>query len=419
MTSSSSSTSADIVVIGAGIIGLACALRLQHDGLKVALVDRDEPGHGASFGNAGHIATEQIYPLASPQVVRGALSMLKDAEGALRLRPQYLLGIAPWLVRFLWASRPSAYKSGVAALTSLQSTAAADLQTLLAEANAAHLLHMDGHLVIIERESSLISAKREIEDLAKHGVHADWLDADQVREISPDIATPIQGAYHHQGTGHVEDPLAVCDALFAAFIKAGGQFSRYSVTHIAQHSDGFTASDSDGGKVSAKRILLAAGAWSAPLAAQLGYKVPLDTERGYHIALPQTKPAFNIPIASYERKVIMTPMSCGLRMTGTVEFGGLELPPDERRFGLLRKHIHALLPRADVDGATTWMGFRPSLPDHLPVIGKAPDGREIYFAFGHQHLGVTLAGVTSRLISNVVRGDASAETLKAFRISRF
>jgi D-hydroxyproline dehydrogenase len=409
----------DIVVIGAGIIGLACALRLQADGLKAHLADRDAPGHGASFGNAGHIATEQVYPLASPQVVRGALSMLMDAKGALRVRPQYLLGIAPWLVRFLWASRPSAYTRGVAALSALQSTAAADLHALLAVANAAQLLHMDGHLVIVERASSLVSAKREIDELAKHGITANWLNADQVQKFAPDIEAPIQGAYHYQGTGHVDDPLAVCNALFAAFTHAGGQFTRCQIERVTQSPEGFTAQGLGGVSITAKRVLLAAGAWSAPLAAQLGYALPLDTERGYHITLPQTKPAFRIPIASYERKVIMTPMSCGLRMTGTVEFGGLDLPPDERRFRLLRKHIHALLPRADVDGATTWMGFRPSLPDHLPVIGKAPDGREIYFAFGHQHLGVTLAGVTSRLISNVVRGDASAETLKAFRISRF
>jgi D-amino-acid dehydrogenase len=427
LTSSSSSTSADIVVIGAGIIGLACALRLQLDGLKVELVDRDTPGHGASFGNAGHIATEQIYPLASPQVVRGALSMLMDADGALRVRPQYLLGIAPWLARFLWASRPSAYTRGVAALTSLQATAAADLADLLQDANAAHLMHMDGHLVIVERESSLVSAKCEVDELAKHRVDADWLNADQVRKMAPEIKVNIQGAYHYRGTGHVEDPLKVCNALFAAFKKAGGQFSRCNVKHIEQHAEGFTAHGADGVSINAKRVLLAAGAWSAPLAAQLGYKIPLDTERGYHITLPQAKPAFNIPIASYERKVIMTPMSCGLRMTGTVEFGGLKLPPDERRFDFLRKHMQSLMPGADTASATKWMGFRPSLPDHLPVIGKAPDGREIYFAFGHQHLGVTLAGVTAQKIRGLLGNARLAATavhhvgqdFYALRVDRF
>ncbi len=418
MTSSSRTTSADIVVIGAGIVGLACALRLQHEGLKVVLIDRDAPGHGASFGNAGHIATEQIYPLASPQVIRGALSMLMDREGALRIRPQYLFGIAPWLARFVWASRPSAFARGIAALAALQSTAVADLTELLQLAGASHLLHMDGHMVLVERESSLATAKREIDDLAKYGIQSRWLNAQQVNELAPDIAVPIQGAYHYQGTGHVDDPLAICDALFAAFKQAGGTFTRCRVERIAQHGREFTVTGEGGIKVLGQRVLLAAGAWSAPLAAQLGFRVPLDTERGYHITLPNTKPAFSIPVAGYERKVIMTPMTCGLRMTGTVEFGGLSLPPDPHRFELLRQNMRALLPTADVSTATMWMGFRPSLPDHLPVIGRASDGREIYFAFGHQHLGVTLAGVTARLIAEGVNGRLMQD-LTAYRADRF
>jgi D-amino-acid dehydrogenase len=410
--------SADIVVIGAGIVGLACALRLQHDGLKVVLIDRDAPGHGASFGNAGHIATEQISPLASPQVVRGALSMLTDRKGALRIRPQYLLGIAPWLARFVWASRPLAFARGVAALSALQSTAVADLKDLLAIAGASQMLHMDGHLVLVEREASRAAAHREIDDLAKHGIHARWLDALQVKAFAPDIAVPVQGAYHYHGTGHLDDPLAVCNAVFAAFQQAGGAFTKCHVKQIAKDQHGYAISGTDGMQCRGKRVLLAASAWSAPLAAQLGFRVPLDTERGYHITLPTTKPAFSIPVASYERKVIMTPMTCGLRMTGTVEFGGLNLPPDPQRFELLRQNMRAMLPNADVSTATTWMGFRPSLPDHLPVLGRAPDGREIYFAFGHQHLGVTLAGVTARLIADCVRGRLTAD-LKAYRPDRF
>ncbi len=418
MTSSSRTTSADIVVIGAGVVGLACALRLQHDGLKVILIDRDAPGHGASFGNAGHIATEQIYPLASPQVVRGALSMLMDREGALRIRPQYLLGIAPWLARFVWAARPSSFARGVAALSALQSTAVADLTNLLQIAGASHMLHMDGHLVLVEHPDSLASAKREIDDLAKHGIHSRWLDAREVKKFAPDIAVPIEGAYHYQGTGHIDDPLAVCNALFAAFQRAGGTFLQSRVDRVGQQGSEFTITSEGGTKTIGKRVLLAAGAWSAPLAAQLGVEVPLDTERGYHITLPNTKPAFAIPVASYERKIIMTPMTCGLRMTGTVEFGGLELPADARRFELLRQNMRALLPDADVSTATTWMGFRPSLPDHLPVLGRASDGREIYFAFGHQHLGVTLAGVTARLIADSVNGRLTQD-LTAYRADRF
>jgi D-hydroxyproline dehydrogenase len=173
-------------------------------------------------------------------------------------------------------------------------------------------------------------------------------------------------------------------------------------------------------------VLICAGAWSKPLAASLGYYVPLDTERGYHITLaPQAasgsgdRPALNRPVASGERKVIMTPMSMGLRMTGTVEFGGLHLAPDPRRYALLQRHLQALLPDANTDAASTWMGFRPSLPDHLPVLGAAPRHPNVFLAFGHQHLGLTLAGVTARIMTEVVLGRPSPIELAPYSVVRF
>ncbi len=410
---------ADVLVIGAGVIGLACAFRLAQEGYAVQLIDRDQPGMGASFGNAGHIATEQIYPLASPQTVRNALRLLREKDGALKIQPSYLLAILPWLARFVWAARPSAFARGVAALSALQSSAATELASLLNDAGASHLLHMSGHLVLIERAESLAIARAEIEGHTQHDVSANWLTPQQVLSIAPDIAAPIQGAYHYRGTGHVDDPFAVCSALFAAVIRAGGSAARGGIQQIEHNSAGFVASTDDGRRFAAKRVLLAAGAWSAPLAKQMGYDVPLDTERGYHITVPGTTPRFQIPIASFERKVIMTPMSCGLRMTGTVEFGGLDLPSDARRFDILTRHMQALLPNVAVGNATTWMGFRPSLPDHLPVIGRAPDGRELYFAFGHQHLGLTLAGVTARLVAELMGGRPPKMALGAFAVDRF
>ena len=173
--------------------------------------------------------------------------------------------------------------------------------------------------------------------------------------------------------------------------------------------------------------LLCAGAWSKPLAASLGYHVPLDTERGYHITLGWQQQGAGLdrmgrltkPIASTERNVIMTPVAMGLRMTGTVELGSLHLPPDPRRFGLLRKHMEALLPGLRAEQATTWMGFRPSLPDHLPVMGAAPRHRGVFFAFGHQHLGLTLSGVTARLVEDTVLGRAPTIDMAPYRVGRF
>ena len=409
----------DVLVVGAGVIGLACAFRLAREGHRVLLFDRHSPGLGASFGNAGHIATEQIFPLASPEVLRGTLRYLLDRESPLRIRPAYLLPILPWLVRFVWAARPSSFDRGIAALSSLQHTAVADMAALLHDANASHLLKINGHLVLIENPASVNAAKAEMTRLATFGIDSKWLPPLDVREMAPDITAPIEGALKFSGTGHVVDPYTVCTSLFDAFVAAGGKFIQSDVKNVESKGSEVTAYCTGGMRHTATHLVLCGGAWSKTLAAKVGYELPLDTERGYHISLPGVVPRFTIPVASYERKVIMTPMSAGLRMTGTVEFGGLQLPPDPARFELLKRHMRALVPNIPTDHATTWMGFRPSMPDHLPVLGRVPDGRNIFFAFGHQHLGMTLAAVTARIIAAEVMGHKTEIDLAPFAANRF
>jgi D-hydroxyproline dehydrogenase len=410
--------SSDVLVIGAGIIGLACAFRLAREGKSVLLLDRDQPGRGASFGNAGHIATEQAFPLASPETMRGALRYLLDRESPLRIRPAYLLSILPWLIRFAKASRADAFDRGVMALSALQSTAHADMASLLHDANASQLLKMNGHLVLVESAKSIPAARKEITHARAFGIDADWISALEAKQIAPDITAHVEGAVKFAGTGHVADPYAVCTALHDAYLAAGRKFVQAEVLRIETVADGFAA-HSAADTYRTKHLVLSCGAWSKTLAAHLGYTVPLDTERGYHITLPGVHAQFAIPIASFERKVIMTPMSGGLRMTGTVEFGGLKLPPDPKRFELLTRHMNALAANIPTGNITTWMGFRPSLPDHLPVLGRVPDGRNLFFAFGHQHLGLTLAGVTARIIAAQIMGRDPKIDMTPFSPDRF
>jgi len=408
-----------VLVIGGGVIGLGCALRIAREGSRVTLVDRDEPGRGTSFGNAGHIATEQVFPLASPEVVRGSLRYLLDRESPLRIRPGYLLGILPWLARFAWASRHDSFVRGTEAIKSLQRTAAADLVELMRLAGAPGLVHLDGNVMLVERAESVAMAKAEIARVAEHGVRAEWLSASDVKAIAPELAAPIEGAWRFSGTGHVEDPYAVSRALADALRAAGGEIVRGEIKVVESDGAEFVARTADGRALRASRVVLSCGAFSKPLAAQLGYRVPLDTERGYHITLPAARASFRVPISSFDRKVIMTPMSCGLRMTGTVEFGGLKLPPDPHRLAMLERHMKALVPSMPMEGMTTWMGFRPSLPDHLPVMGRVPDGRNVFFAFGHQHLGLTLSGVNARVIADVVAGRDPGIDMRPFSPARF
>ena len=401
----SSSRRNTVLVVGGGVIGLACAFRLARDGHRVTLIDRDLPGRGTSFGNAGHIATESIFPLASPRVVRGSLRYLLDPQSPLRIRPAYALQILPWLARFTWAARRSAYERGTAAIMSLQRTAREDFAELMAMAGAPRLVHTDGHLMLVERAASIPAAKAEIAEMARHGVRAEWIDPAEVKARVPELGASIEGAWRFIDTGHVDDPYAVNRALEAGLLAAGGEIVQKEVVEIE--------------KLQADHLVLACGAFSKPLAARLGYTVPLDTERGYHITLPSAFPSFRVPVSSFDRKVIVTPMTAGLRMTGALEFGGLRLPPDPHRWEMLKRHMSALFPSMPNAGLTTWMGYRPTLPDHLPCLGRVPDGRSIYFAFGHQHLGLTLSGVTARVIAEVVAGRDPGIDLRPFSPARF
>jgi len=360
-----------------------------------------------------------VHKSPANEVVRGALGYLLDRESALRIRPRYALRILPWLLRFAWASRRAGFERGTAALSSLQRTARDDLAALLRLAGAEKLVHADGHLVLVERKDSVPAAKREIDLMREHGVQAGWVSRDEVKEIAPEVAVPMEGAWRFTGTGHVDDPFAVSRALEQGLLEGGAEVVEDEVVDIETGNAPLVARTTSGRRLEGARLVLACGAWSGKLAARLGYRVPLDTERGYHITLPATFPRFRIPVASFDRKVIMTPMTIGLRMTGRVEFGGLELPPDPHRFVMLERHMRALLPQASFEGAATWMGYRPSLPDHLPMIGRVPDGRDIHFAFGHQHLGLTLAGVTARLVADEVMGRPRTIDLAPFSPARF
>jgi glycine/D-amino acid oxidase-like deaminating enzyme len=417
----------EIIVIGGGVIGAACAYRLAQAGKDVLLLNAGGPEAAASFGNAGHIATEQLFPLASKEVLRKSWLYLMDADSPLRLRTRYLLPLMPWLARFVWAARDQAYVRGVAALVALQHSALADMADLMADAGLGHMLHRNGHLEVFETQGGGDAAHAQAQRLMAYGVESVPLSANAVRAQVAALNPGVQGGVQYLGSGHVDDPWAVCQGLRDAFVRCGGQVCQGRALRLqADDRHGATVLLEDGRQLQASQLLVSAGAWSKPLATCLGYSVPLDTERGYHISVggvpkgqgAQT-PTLLRPIASNERKVIMTSMTTGLRMTGTVEFGGLRLPPDPRRFQLLKRHMQELLPGIDTTHMRTWMGFRPSLPDHLPVLGAAPRHNNVFFAFGHQHLGLTLAGVTSAVMAELMLVNTSPIDLKPYAVDRF
>ncbi|MCW5630143.1 MAG: FAD-dependent oxidoreductase, partial [Rhodoferax sp.] len=322
----------EVIVVGAGLVGAACAARLALEGREVLLLDMQAPGLGASFGNAGHVATEQLIPLANPRVIRDSWRYLLAADSPLVLRMAYLLPILPWLARFVLAARPGALARGVAALMALQRTSSDDLRELLQACDLAPLLSLDGYLRVWESDAGARAARRQAAEVAAHGIRSEPMPAQAIHAEAPALSADVSGGLCFPDTGHVSDPHAVCTGLVAALQRQAGRVQRARVLELYQEGRGpVRLTQAHGPALHARQVLVCAGAWSRPLARSLGYRVPLDTERGYHITVPWPgagEPgagaiAMRRPIASTERSVIMTPMSVGLRMTGTVEFGGL------------------------------------------------------------------------------------------------
>ncbi len=408
----------DLLVVGAGIVGVACALQLARQGRQVTLIDRQAPGQGASFGNAGHLATEQVFPIADLSILARLPGMLRDPMGPLRLDWKYLPQATPWFARLLLNLRPAPFRRSVAGLRTLNEASLAAWQRLLASIDRSDLFREDGSLLVFERAESQPVLEALRTRLQQHDVPVQAWAAEAVQAAAPQLSQAVRGGLYFPRTGHFLDPYRVVRELFAAAQVSGVRFLQAQVDDGWLHGDGVSLR-SDQGVLTARQVLISCGAHSAHLTQALtGTRVPLDTERGYHLMLPHEHQRLPFAVTSLERKFIMTPMAEGLRLAGTVEFAGLHAPANMQRAWQLHRLSDGLFRQAlDARDATPWMGFRPSLPDSLPVIDRVCDGR-VLLAFGHQHLGLTQAAVTAEWIGRLAE-QANGEGLAAYRLGRF
>lgn len=409
----------EIAVVGAGIIGVACALQLARQGRQVVVIDSQAPGLGASYGNAGHLATEQVFPIADASILKRLPGMLMDPMGPLRLDWKYLPRALPWFIRLLLNLRPAHYRRTVAGIRALNEASLAAWQRLLHSIDRAQLLREDGSLLVFERTESRAALEAVQERMRQQQVPVTFWAGDAIREAAPQLSDAILGGLFFPSTGHFLDPYQVVCELVEAAKAAGVQFLQRQVLDGRTDDQGVTLS-TDQGPLAARQVLIACGAHSARLTAALtGKTVPLDTERGYHLMLPHEHQRLPFAVTSLERKFIMTPMTGGLRLAGTVEFAGLERPANMQRAWQLHRLSKGLF-RQDLsqEGATPWMGFRPSLPDSLPVIDRVCDGK-VLLAFGHQHLGLTQAAVTAEMVGALASGDQLPSGLAPYRLDRF
>jgi D-hydroxyproline dehydrogenase len=407
--------SRSIAVIGAGVIGCAAAFALAREGHRVQLFDRAPPGEaGASFGNAGHVATELLEPLPAPGLLLGFWRELFAFGGVLDIPPRRWAAFAPWALRFARAAFQR--RANTALLAPFVRPAAAALIELLKEAGRPDLIRQNGHyqiwlkgrvqdraraqaLAMETLEVATRPAPGEVVEAARHAAHADqaaglWF---------PDCA-------------HVIDPLEVVRAFATAAGSRGATFHRRDVLAVRAAPEGCELVTTEG-NTRVQAAVICAGVWSAPLLTPFGFRVPLEAARGYHMQMPDAAPLVDAPIVYSDQNIVVTPLAGRVRATSFVEFSGTDAPPDPRKSVWLRTQLRSLGYACD-ETARSWVGPRPVLPDYLPAIGQCPGLPCLHYAFAHQHIGLTLAAVTARAVTDLVARRPRPD-LDGFDLRRF
>ncbi len=408
-----------IVVVGAGIVGIAAALWLQRDGLAVTVIDPGPPGSGASSGNAGCFSPSSIVPLSGPGILRQIPGWLLDPQGPLAIRWHYLPRLAPWLLRFIRAGTPARIEHQAAALARLLASTSDDLASLLHGTGAEPLIERRGSLIVYRTEAGWTGAEPGWNLRRRNAVAWEELTPIDLLDLEPALSPGLYRGVLLTGNSHTVDPHALVRRLAEAFLLGGGQLLATRVTSFDVADGRLRSVQTASGTVAASGVVLAAGARSGPLARMLGDRVPLETERGYHLNVGAPPVPLHRPVLSAEDRFVATPMTAGTRLTGTIELAGLASPPDWRRARALLPLGQRLFPGLPAGPGTTWMGHRPSMPDSLPVIGRSSRTPDVVYAFGHGHLGLTGAPTTGRLVADLVQGRTPEIDLSPFGASRF
>lgn len=410
-------TRCEIAVIGAGVIGMTTALRLAAEGREVVLLDPNMPGSGASYGNAGTIADYAVMPVGTPEVLRSLPSLLFDRTSPLSIRPGALAALAPWLLRFARQSLPGAARRNAVALAALLSSAGARWDDLAAAVGASDVLQRRGCLYLYADTKAFRAGVADMDGRHALGVDVEMLRPAEVAALEPGLPSVAGGAAFFPRAVFLSDPglmmLHLAHALEAAGVprlEAAAETLERIVDGVAIHGDGF--------RLVARHVVIAAGARSRALAAMAGDAVPLDTERGYHVEWDMPAPRLGRPACITGRGFYLCPMAGRLRAAGTVELGGLDAPPSAHRIARLTEGAQAVFPDLGAPDRD-WMGFRPSMPDSLPVIGPSRAGADVIHAFGHGHLGVTLAPVTAGIVADLVAGRVPELDITPYRPGRF
>jgi D-amino-acid dehydrogenase len=409
-----------IAVIGAGVVGLAIAVKLRREGYRVSLFDTDAPGSRASAGNAALIMTAQISPLSQPGLWRKVPGMLTDRQGPLVVRWKHLPRLTPWFLRFLRNSSRKRYEEIAETLAPLVTRSLDSWLTLVGPSEAARLFRRDGLLYVFKNPKNFRAAQKEAEFRRRYGVASEVIPPEELRQMEPSLGPNLAGGVLYGDSGHCTDPQTLSASLAGSFRTGGGEMRRTRVRQLAAIPGGGVRLMTDDGEVVVDEVIVAAGIWSPPLVKPFGVKPLLAAERGYHLMLRDPQISLRRPVGAGDDRFIITPLTGGIRLAGTAEFADVNAAPDWRRSDMLLQAAKTLFPEINGEQtATRWMGPRPSTPDSLPIIGRTPKNPNIICAFGHSHLGLTLGAVTAELVADLVARRGHGVGIQALRPDRF
>ena len=413
-------TSENIAVVGAGIVGVSTALHLQRLGASVTIVDRNEPGDdsAASYGNGGVLARCSVVPVATPGIMFKAPKMLFSPDGPLFLRWSYMPRLLPWLIPYLRASSKKNVEYIARNMAPLLYDSVDEHKALAQGTGAEQWVQSCPYMFLYESRSAFEGDAFGWSLRREHGFEWDILEGDAVREFSPDLSPEYKFAVIMKDHGMITNPGNYLRDLAKGFVAAGGTIIKADIKDVETLDDGIILK-TDGDDITADKVVIAAGAWSHKLAKKLGGNVPLESERGYHMELFSASKQPCVPVMDARRRFVVTPMDHALRLAGTLEFGGLDAPASKGPPELLLRGARAMLPGLEFESKKVWLGHRPAPADGLPVIGSAPANERTFFAYGHHHVGLTAGPKTGRIIAQHVMGHQNNINLDVYRCDRF
>ena len=408
---------ASVGIVGAGIQGVCTGLQLLKKNIPTTIFDRNNPGSMASYGNAGHFSPYAVVQLNRPDILYDVPKMLMSSSGPLALKWNYIPKMLPWIFQYLKNCNQKSMLHTAKSMNQILSLSMNAYEEIFQEIDMTNLIEQKG-IIYVWTNKNIKSRKLEIKIRNDLGVEQKILSVKEILDLEPNLKPVFSGGCFYDYAYHAKDPQGIVKKIFELFLKMGGKFIKQDVKSVNQTNNYKTIIKTDEKDYEFEKSVIACGAFSKKLTDQLGEKIPLDTERGYHVHFKGMENLLSRPVIFLDRGFGMTPMNQGLRAVGTVELGGLKNPLSKKRIQYIVNCAKELLPQLG-DHEDEWLGFRPTLPDFLPVIGPSKNNQNIIYAFGHHHLGWTLGAITGKIVSGILANEKTNLDLSPYNSLRF